>query len=162
MFANQPCETLYANRTMCVNRTCSEPRMFPALRRAHHVDMSNAPEKPRHFLREWRKHREMSLEQVAERVMLLGVEERFRLADPDSRPKTMTHATLSRIERGLLPYNQLLLEILADIYGTSPASLLMRDPSTPDAPWSLADQIVRLTDAKRRQVIAFLAALDAA
>ena len=136
--------------------------MLLKLSRGDNVDMTHDPDRPRHFLRAWRKSRDLSLEQVAERVMLLGADERFRLADPDSRPKTLTHATLSRMERGLLPYNQLLLEMLADIYGTTPASLLMRDPERGDAPWSLAERVSRLPDDKRRQVAAFLAALDAA
>lgn len=76
----------------------------------------------RHFLRAWRKKKGLTLEQVAERIHT-------------------THATLSRIERGKLPYNQDLLEILADIYQTDPASLLMRDPEAQDAIWSLWDQL---------------------
>lgn len=52
----------------------------------------------------------------------------------------MSHAQLGRIERGLQPYNQELLEALADLYGTEPASLIMRDPTREDAMWSLWDQ----------------------
>jgi hypothetical protein len=40
----------------------------------------------------------------------------------------------------LQPYNQGLLEALADLYRTDPASLLMRDPSNPETIWSLWDQ----------------------
>jgi transcriptional regulator with XRE-family HTH domain len=74
-----------------------------------------------HFLRQWREHREYTLEQVGEAV---GI----------------SHAQLGRIERRLQPYNQGLLEALADLYRTDPASLLMRDPSQPDGMWSLWDQ----------------------
>jgi transcriptional regulator with XRE-family HTH domain len=63
---------------------------------------------------------------------------------------TMTHATLSRIERGKLPYNQRLLELLAEIYGTDEASLLIRDPTKPDAPWTIFDT---LTPAQQVQAI---------
>jgi transcriptional regulator with XRE-family HTH domain len=76
----------------------------------------------RHFLRAWRKHRGYTLEQVAERLHT-------------------THATLSRIERGKHPYNQDLLELLAQIYQTDPASLLMRDPTSADAIWSVWDDL---------------------
>ena len=117
---------------------------------------------PRHFLREWRKSRGYSLETVAERVELLGGEPRFRLADAASKPRTMTHASLSRIERGLQPYNQVLLEILSEIYGTTPASLLMRDPMRDDAPWSLADQVRQLQPTQRAQVAAFIEAITRA
>lgn len=63
----------------------------------------------------------MTLEQVGENVGL-------------------SHAQLGRIERGLQPYNQELLEALADLFGTDPASLLMRDPTDPDGIWTIWDQ----------------------
>jgi transcriptional regulator with XRE-family HTH domain len=53
---------------------------------------------------------------------------------------SMSHAQLGRIERRLQPYNQGLLEALAELYGTEPASLVMRDPTNEDAIWSLWDQ----------------------
>jgi len=52
----------------------------------------------------------------------------------------LSHAQLGRIERGLQPYNQGLLEALAVLYKTTPASLIMRDPTKEDAIWSLWDQ----------------------
>jgi transcriptional regulator with XRE-family HTH domain len=52
----------------------------------------------------------------------------------------MSHAQLGRIERGLQPYNQALLEALADLYRTEPASLIIRDPTREDAMWSLWDE----------------------
>lgn len=74
-----------------------------------------------HFLRQWREHREKTLEEVGEAV---GI----------------SHAQLGRIERRLQKYNQELLEKLADLYQTDPASLIMRDPTNEDAIWSLWDQ----------------------
>ena len=82
------------------------------------------PKKPRFqptFLRQWREDRQMTLERAGEAV-------------------GMSHAQLGRIERGLQPYNQELLEALAELYRTTPASLIMRDPTDPDAMWSLWDQ----------------------
>lgn len=81
------------------------------------------PKRPQYrktFMREWREYRQMTLEQAGEAV---GI----------------SHAQLGRIERGLQPYNQGLLEALADLYGASPESLLMRDPNRPGM-WSLWDQ----------------------
>lgn len=104
--------------------------------------------KPRHFLREWREYKELALEGVAERIALLSQERAD--ADPESRPMTMSHATLSRIERGLIPYNQYLLEYLAEIYMTDPGSLIMRDPTESEAIWSIWDS---LKPAERRQVV---------
>lgn len=88
-------------------------------------------QRPKHYLRAWRKHRDLTLEQVAERA-------------------GTTHATLSRVERGVHPYNQALLELLADIYNTDPASLLMRDPGSPEAIFSIWDQ---LEPAAKSQVV---------
>lgn len=73
------------------------------------------------FLRQWREHRKLTLEQLAERV-------------------GTTHATLSRVERGLTPYSQPMLEALAEELMTDPASILMRDPTDPEGIWSVWDQ----------------------
>jgi transcriptional regulator with XRE-family HTH domain len=100
-----------------------------------------------HFLRQWRESRELSLEAVAEKIMLLSAE---RASGGEGRPRTMTHATLSRIERGKLPYNQHLLELLAEIYQTSEASLLVRDPADPDGLWSIYD---KLNPIERQQLV---------
>jgi transcriptional regulator with XRE-family HTH domain len=43
-----------------------------------------------------------------------------------------THATLSRIERGKLAFNDSTLEAIAGAYNVSPADLLVRDPSDPE------------------------------
>jgi transcriptional regulator with XRE-family HTH domain len=74
-----------------------------------------------HFLRQWREYRGKTLEEVGDAV---GI----------------SHAQLGRIERRLQKYNQELLEKLADLYRTDPASLIMRDPTNEDAIWSLWDQ----------------------
>lgn len=63
---------------------------------------------------------------------------------------TMTHATLSRVERGLLPYNEHLLEVLAEIYQTDIASLLIRNPGQQDAIWDIWAQ---LAPVQREQVV---------
>jgi transcriptional regulator with XRE-family HTH domain len=94
----------------------------------------------RHYLRAWREARDLTLEEVAERIGILG-EGRREAGDALNAPTSITHASLSRIERGLQPYNQVLLEMLAEIYRTDPASLLMRDPSDPDGLWSIHDQL---------------------
>lgn len=75
----------------------------------------------RTFIRHWREHRLLTLEQLADRV-------------------GTTHATLSRIERGLQPYSQPLLEAIADALQTDAPSLLMRNPGDPEGIWSVWDQ----------------------
>lgn len=106
---------------------------------------------PRHYLRAWRQAAGLTLEQVAERVERLS-EERAN-ADPSTRALSMTHATMSRIERGKIPYNQLLLELLADIYHTDRASLIMRDPADPEGMWSIWDQLKPTERAQAVEVI---------
>ena len=79
------------------------------------------------FIREWRQHRGLSLEVMAERV--------------GEKIGGMTHASLSRIERGLQPYSQPILEAIADeLTGGDVASLLMRNPADPEGIWSIWDQ----------------------
>lgn len=73
------------------------------------------------FIRHWREHRGLTLEQLAERV-------------------GTTHASLSRIERGKQPYSQPLLEAVAEALQTDPASLLMRNPQDPEGIWTVWDQ----------------------
>lgn len=113
-------------------------------------DLSN----PGHHLRAWRKANGLTLEQAAERVE--RVSEARADAGPMARPISMTHATLSRIERGKLPYNQVLMEILARVYRTDPASLIMRDPSDPEGLWSIWRQ---LAPVERVQAVEVLKAL---
>jgi transcriptional regulator with XRE-family HTH domain len=72
---------------------------------AHHVQMQAATISPPHFIREWRKAKGLTLEVVADAL------------------KT-THASLSRIERGLQPYSQPMLQGLADLMAVDPADLL--------------------------------------
>ena len=73
------------------------------------------------FVREWRIHRGLTIEQLADRV-------------------DMTEGYLSMFERGQRGYTQNTLEALADALQTDAASLIMRDPSQPDAIWSVWDQ----------------------
>ncbi len=70
------------------------------------------------FIREWRKHRGLTLEQLSERI-------------------DMSPGNLSHLERGMVAYTQDTLEALAEALGTDAASLLMRDPTGPDAIWSV-------------------------
>lgn len=75
----------------------------------------------RTFIKEWRQHRGLSQEQLADRL-------------------ETSVASISRIESGAQPYTQDVLEALADALMTTPASLLMRNPQEPEAMWSIWDQ----------------------
>lgn len=88
---------------------------------AHNAAMANGMRK-KTFLREWRRLKPgRTLEVVAAELHM-------------SQPQ------LGRIEKGQQPYNQDLLEALADMYGCTVADLLMRDPTDKDAIWSVWDQ----------------------
>lgn len=71
----------------------------------------------------------------------------------------MDKSNLSKVERGILPYNQDLLERLADALMTDPASLLMRNPANPAAIWSIWDQA---SPGERAQIESVAAALISA
>jgi transcriptional regulator with XRE-family HTH domain len=89
------------------------------------------------FLRQWRESKSMTLEALAERV--------------GEKIGGMTHASLSRIERGLQPYSQPILEAIADeLTGGDVASLLMRDPSDPHAMWSIWE---RAKPGQRKRIV---------
>src|ERR1700744_4307495 len=96
------------------------------------------------FIRAWRKHRDLTLAQVADRLQVeLEVD--------------ISEGQLSRIERGETPYSQDILEAVAQILRCEPADLIMRDPTQPDAIWSLIDT---LKPAERQKAIAVLKALQ--
>lgn len=92
------------------------------------------PQKPRHFVREWRKYRGLTQEQLAERA---GV----------------TDGAISQLERGDTKYTQPMLEALADALNCAPADLVMRDPTDKAAPWSIVDQLAKADEPTRRRII---------
>jgi transcriptional regulator with XRE-family HTH domain len=89
------------------------------------------------YLREWRKHRGKTLVAVAESLH-------------------MSHSQLSRIERGDQPYNQELLEALADLYMCDVIDLIIRDPSDPEGIWTLWE---RAKPGDRQRIVAVADAL---
>lgn len=89
------------------------------------------------FLRQWRKHRGLTLEAVGAEIGMDGT-------------------NLGRIEKGQVPYSQDLLEQLADIYGCEIADLLVRDPTDPEGMWSIWE---RAQPAQRNQIAAVAKAL---
>lgn len=117
----------------------------------HHAHMAHGDSPPRHHLRAWRQATGLTLQQAAERIARLS--ETRAGADPTSRPIGMTHATLSRIERGKLPYSQTFLEIVAEVYRTDPASLIMRDPTDPEGLWSVWEQLKPVERIQAMEVI---------
>jgi transcriptional regulator with XRE-family HTH domain len=99
--------------------------------------------RPTH-IRAWRKHRDLTLAQLSDRLATeLEVE--------------ISEGQLSRIERGETPYSQDILEALAMTLRCEPADLIMRDPTAPDSIWSLLDT---LKPVERRQAMEIIKALQ--
>lgn len=82
------------------------------------------------FIREWRQHRRLSLDELASRA-------------------EMDKGNLSKIERGKLPWNQDTLEALAIALGVDAPTLLTRDPTAPTPIWTT---MARATADQRRQI----------
>jgi len=89
------------------------------------------------FLRHWRAHRDMSLYELAN---LVG----------------STHATLSRLERGIHPYSQQLLEKLAEALDTDVSAILMYPPEGVEDIRNIWEQATR---EERQQLIDIAKAL---
>ena len=93
--------------------------------------------RPRHFIRQWRKHRDLTQEQLAERI---GIARSY----------------LTKIERGDRRYDQPFLEAAADALRCEPADLIMRDPTATENLWSIWDQ---LSPTERAQAFAVIKAI---
>lgn len=94
-------------------------------------------ERRRHFLKEWRTFRGLTMDRLADRLEI-------------------SKATLSRLESGKQPYTQDTLEALADALSCEPADLIMRDPTSPGAIWSLWE---KASPAQRQQIESVVRAL---
>lgn len=107
---------------------------------AHSVRMNNITPIPkrlpraRHFVREWRKHRGYTQQQLAE---MIGV----------------TDGAISQLERGDTNYTQPMLEALAEALSCEPADLLIRNPQDQSAVWSILDNLKAVDDEMRGKVV---------
>lgn len=84
------------------------------------------------FIREWRKHRGLTQQRLADR---LGVDK----------------GTISKLENGKMPWDQKYILGIAEALGIEPASLFMRDPSQPDYAWTLWEQAKKLSPEEARK-----------
>jgi transcriptional regulator with XRE-family HTH domain len=89
------------------------------------------------FLRQWRKHRGLTLATVGAEIGMDGT-------------------NLGRIEKGEVPYSQDLLEILAELYSCEVSDLLIRDPTDATGIWSIWE---RAKPAEREQIVRIAEAL---
>jgi transcriptional regulator with XRE-family HTH domain len=91
----------------------------------------------RQYFKEWRKHRGLTQEQLAERI---GIARSY----------------LTKIERGDRRYDQPFLEAAAEALRCSPADLIMRDPTDPEGLWSVYEG---LSPAQRIRAVAVIKAM---
>lgn len=76
----------------------------------------------RHFIREWRAHRGLTQEQLAERI---GI----------------NRAYLSKIESGKRRYDQPFMEAAAEVLRCNVADLIVRNPTATESIWSIWDAL---------------------
>ncbi|MBZ9894211.1 helix-turn-helix domain-containing protein [Mesorhizobium sp. BR1-1-6] len=76
------------------------------------------PERRRHFIKQWRKAKHLTQEELAERI---GV----------------TPGAISQLELGRVNYTQPMLEAIAAEFGIRPGDLLNVDPTREQAIWSI-------------------------
>lgn len=92
----------------------------------------------RHFIRAWRKSKNLTQEQLANRI---GIDR--------------TH--LGRIENGAIQYSESLLLAIADALGCEPADLIMRDPDS--KVWSIHDTLIGVPSDQIPKIIAIIEAI---
>lgn len=96
------------------------------------------------FIKEWRKFRGLSLRRLADRLELDG---------PDD---TISHTSIQRIENGLQPYSQPILEALSHALDVSVVELISVDPTKEG---EVIDLLRLINDNNRDQAIRVLRAL---
>jgi len=97
----------------------------------------------RTYIRAWREKRGYTQEDMVGRLEIIGVK--------------LTAASLSRIERGIQPYSQDVLEAIAEALNVTAADLLKNDPDVPEA--EIIDLVQRLGERERRQAESVLKAM---
>jgi transcriptional regulator with XRE-family HTH domain len=96
--------------------------------------------RPHHYIKQWRKHRGLTQEQLAERI---GIARSY----------------LTKIERGARRYDQPFLEAAAEALRCEPCDIIMRDPTEPESIWSIWET---LSPVERVQAMAVIRAIRGA
>lgn len=102
--------------------------------------ISRMPTRQPTYLREWRKHRRMSQEEACQRL-------------------DIKQGTLSKIERGELPYNQDFLEQAAQAYGCDASDLLAINPLQVDSLRAVFSELQSAPEPLQRQALSVISAL---
>lgn len=135
---------LYVKRTSPVKTDCTFDALAGDKQPVHNTYMAaksakkvvsrlKGPKFSPTYIRHWREHRDVTQQQLAERVTEYLVDHGFR-------KKPYSHASIGRIENGKMAYTQPILEAIAWGLRTDVASLLMRNPLDSAGIWSIWDQ----------------------
>lgn len=100
----------------CINRSFAAINYLHWQRMCMLFCMTKAKFRKTH-LREWRKFRRLSQKEVVQQLLKFG--------DPNL---AKTEASLSRLENGLQPYSQPIMEALAEVYQTKVGLLIDSNP----------------------------------
>lgn len=98
------------------------------------------PKQTRHYIKEWRKHRGLSQERLAERI-------------------EKTHGAISQLETGVTDYTQGMLESLAQALNVEPGDLLTVDPNKEGQIVDLLALLRKATPEQQRQALAVVETL---
>jgi len=98
--------------------------------------------KGKHFIRQWRERRGLSLRKLAERLEI----------EPGGE-LLASHAAIQRVETGEVGYHEELLNALAEALDVTVSDLLNVDP-TKDG--EVIDLMRRMTDAQRNDAITYM------
>lgn len=117
----------------------SEPRpVFFAFRYNEHMG--------KHYIKAWRKHRGLTLNELADRM---ETEPGVRFISPVS---------ISRIERGLQPYSESVIDAMAAALDVSPGMLLEHDPNARGEVIDLVRRLDKVDPAKKQTIMTMLSA----
>lgn len=79
-------------------------------------------ERQRWFLKEWRTHRGLTQQQLADRL-------------------ETTKSVISALESGKQRWNQDILELAAEALNCEPVDIIVRDPTAPESLWSVWERV---------------------
>jgi len=100
----------------------------------------------KHYIKEWRLKRGLSLRKLAARM------------ESEPGEELISFASIGRIERGQQPYSQPILEALGQALNVKPYMLIELNP---DADGEVIDLLKKLKDSDREKAIQILLALSA-
>lgn len=106
--------------------------------------------KGRHFIKQWRKHRGLSLRKLADRLEI-----------SEGGEPLASHSRLNRIEKGEVGYTEEILHALAHALNVSVVELLEHDPRKPAEVIDLMSRLNADQKVEAQQFIEFLLAKTA-